>query len=298
MTKLMRLLWLVALGMLFSATSIGQSQDSPLSGYRYAVVPLQTFDNGKVDPYGFAKEIRRRIAADTSWQVLTDVEEVTTKPGAGPLWPTELPWQKVASSSFIAQDRIKLAQTVSLSIYTPGGRGRIEVWIVASDILGRELARFQGVSGRLGTPGDRERDALSKAIATLTQARPQFKPDLAKTTATERVALDESQVRSYLAAAPRLSPIEGIWSDRDGTFRIAVTREQGTPRFIAVVLSSKHPFWDSGMVKARFEPTADPATLLAHYRLDDHQEQLVMFRVEHDSLASQSGGLTLGLTTK
>lgn len=288
MKKLMRLLWFVALGMLSPATSFGQSQDSPLSGYRYVVVPVQTFDNGKVDPYGLGKRLRERIAADPSWQVLTDVD-VTTKAGANALWPAELSWQTVAASDFIAQDRIKLAQTVSLAIYTPGGRGRIEVGIVVSDMLGRELARFEGVSGVFGrNVTSKMLDALDKAIALLSQARPRF---IAQTAATERATLDEAQVRSYLAATPELSPIEGIWSDRDGTFRIAIKREPGTPQFMAVVLSSKHPFWDSGMVKARFEPTADPATLLAHYRLDDHQEQLVMFRVEHDSLASQSGGL-------
>jgi hypothetical protein len=157
MKNLMRLLFVVALGAFSPMMSHGQSQESPLSGYRYAVVPLQTFDSGKVDPYGFATEIRRRIAADPSWQVLTDVE-VTTERGA----PAAIPWQTVASSDFIAQDKIKLAQTVSLSIYTPGGRGRIEVWVVVSDILGRELARFKGVSGLLGKPADRMRDALTR----------------------------------------------------------------------------------------------------------------------------------------
>src|SRR2546425_1081808 len=180
MRKLISLLFSVALALFCPVTSFGQSQESPLGGYRYAVVPLVTFDDGKVDPYGFAKEIRRRIAADTSWQVLTDVE-VTTKRGAGPGWPAELPWQKVASSDVIAQDRIKLAQVVSLSVYTPGGRGRIEVGVVVSDILGRELARFSGVSGLFGRPADRERDALNKAITALIQARPHFNPELART---------------------------------------------------------------------------------------------------------------------
>jgi hypothetical protein len=63
--------------------------------------------------------------------VLTDIQ-VITGPGAG------FSWQTVASSNFIAQDKIKLAQTVSLSISTPGGRGRIEVWVVVSDMLGRD----------------------------------------------------------------------------------------------------------------------------------------------------------------
>jgi serine protease Do len=287
MKNLLRLLFAVVFGVFSPMTSFGQSQESPLSGYRYAMVPLQTFSTGKVDPYGLGKELRRRIAADPSWQVLTDVE-VTTKLGAGALWPAELSWQAVAKSDFIAQDRIKLAQTVSLSIHTPGGRGRIEVAIVVSDMLGRELARFEGVSGLFGNVTDRMLNGLDKAITALSQARPQFKPNLARTAATEKVAIDEAEVRSYLLATPKLSPIEGIWVDREGAFRIAITREQGTPRFRAVVLSSKHPFWDSGMVKARFEPTAEPTTLISHYRLDDHQEQTVTFRVERSSLVSTS----------
>ena len=287
MTNLMRLLCAVALGVLSPVTSFAQSQGSPLSGYRYAVVPLQTFGNGKVDPYGLGKRLRERIAADTSWKLLADVEVTPTAVGFS--WPAELSWQTVAASDSIAQDRIKLAQTALLSIATPGGRGRMEVSVVVSDILGRQLARFEGVSGVLGrSTGRKMLDALDKAIALLSQARPQF---IAKTAATEKVMLDEAQMRSYLASAPELSPIEGMWSDRDNTFRIAIKREQGTPQFIAVVLSSKHPFWESGMVKARFEPTADPAVLLGHYGLDDHQEQLVMFRVERSALVSQSGGL-------
>lgn len=288
MKNLMWLLCALALGVLSPVTSFGQSQSSPLSGYRYAVVPLQTFDNGKVDPYGLGKRLRERIAADTSWKLLADVE-VTPK-AATFSWPAELSWQTVAASGSIAQDRIKLAQTALLSIATPGGRGRIEVSVVVSDIFGRELARFEGISGPFASLDRRMLSALDKAIALLSQARPQF---IAKTVATEKVILDEAEMRSYLAAAPELSPIEGIWSDRDGTFRIAIKREQATRQFVAVVLSSKHPFWDSGMVKARFEATADPATLVAHYRHDDHQEQLVMFRVERTSLVSNSLGLDL-----
>ena len=280
----------LALGV-FSLKPSGQVKESPLAGYRYAVIPLTTFDNGKVDPYGLGKQLRRRIGADPSWQVLTDVD-VTTKRGARATWPEELPWQTVASSKLIAQDRLKLAQTVAFSIYTPGGRGRIDVGFVVSDIFGRELARFEGESGLFRSPGERALRALDKAIDSLSQARPEFRPDLSRTAGTERVALDESQVRTYLAAASKLSPIEGIWSDRDGTFRIAITREQEKSQFRAVVLSSKHPFWDSGMVKARFEPTSDPVNLIGHYRLDDHQERTSTFRVERAALISEG---TLGV---
>lgn len=260
-----------------------QTSATKLAAFRYAVVPNQLFSNGKVDPYGLGKRLRQRLATDPSWVLLNDVE-VTPKVVAFS-WPQELPWQTISKSSAIADDKSRLAQTALLSIATPGGRGKIEVSVVVSDIFGNQVGRFDGISGVFGSPGARMLNALNKAIVLLQIARPEFvapKP-------IERVQVDESEVKGYLATALSLAPVEGIWSDAEGNFRIAIKREQESQSFIAIVLSSKHPYWDSGMVKGRFEPSSDSHALIAHYRTDDYQEQQIRFRIEQDSLVSEGG---------
>ncbi len=80
---------------------------------------------------------------------------------------------------------------------------------------------------------------------------------------------------SYLAEnTDRLSPLEGIWSDQKGTYRIAIKRDakSSMQEFMAIVLSSKHIFWNSGMIKARFTGTAYDNTFIARIFMGDHAE--------------------------
>lgn len=62
-------------------------------------------------------------------------------------------------------------------------------------------------------------------------------------------------------------PIEGIWSDLDNRYTVAVVRdsERRYGDYVGVVLSSANPLWKAGEVKLELRTTAVSTVLLGNY---------------------------------
>lgn len=74
---------------------------------------------------------------------------------------------------------------------------------------------------------------------------------------TERMQLDTAQVLPRLRALP-MDSLEGIWSDRSGTYTLAFIRRSAPHHDLAgVVISSKSRCWEPGQVKLTLKPLGD-----------------------------------------
>jgi hypothetical protein len=81
------------------------------------------------------------------------------------------------------------------------------------------------------------------------------------TSAAEKVARDEKEIRRYLDAnVMHLDPIEGIWYAKEG-YRIGIVRDYKPARrdFVAIMLSEGVQRWMPGQVKAEFRRLPDRA---------------------------------------
>lgn len=74
---------------------------------------------------------------------------------------------------------------------------------------------------------------------------------------TERMQLDTAQVLPRLRALP-LDSMEGLWSDRQGSYTLAFIR-RGAPHhdLAGIVVSSKSRCWEPGQVKLTLKPLGD-----------------------------------------
>ncbi len=88
------------------------------------------------------------------------------------------------------------------------------------------------------------------------------------TTEWESVQLTEAEFDEYLAQnSGSLNPIEGVWSDEDGEYRIAIKRDDAvrTRDFVAYVLESTTPGWAAGQKKMQISKSASASTYVLEY---------------------------------
>jgi hypothetical protein len=103
-------------------------------------------------------------------------------------------------------------------------------------------------------------DAVVPAQAEVNEDDPEALAAFRKSEAfrsTERMQLDTAQVLPRLRALP-VDSMEGLWSDRNGTYILAVVR-RGAPHhdLAGVVVSSKSQCWEAGQVKLTLKPLGD-----------------------------------------
>lgn len=246
------------LALLFGLTSGASAQQRSLMGFRYIYVAPPTYEGGQVDSYGFAAYLREQLEKDKTWVVLNDM-------------------------TAIEGDREALSQTVICSM----GHDSRGATLTLFDVMGRQLQSFEssGVSWTSALSGyassaDDIRSNFKGCLKKLRSARPRFDPTKVTDLATlfknvERFGMTEAELQKYLAENEQaLHPIEGVWSEQEGQYRIGIVKRQGTAitQFVAFVLEAKNALWEPGMVKARLDPTAYEGAFVARFFMGDHSE--------------------------
>jgi hypothetical protein len=87
--------------------------------------------------------------------------------------------------------------------------------------------------------------------------------------------------------------VEGIWSDRGDQYRLAIVAAPGAPGgtqadYIAVVLRSNAPLWQTGEIKIEFRRTESPTVFASTYFMLNKQPLATTFTLESDGLLRAS----------
>ncbi len=105
----------------------------------------------------------------------------------------------------------------------------------------------------------------------------------------ERVPLDEPQFRAYLDNPNTTKlPLEGIWRNEDGSYRLGLIRGAEADRLNAFVLEADSVWWLPGQVKARLKARPD-GTFQTDYFMRDHSPNPVVAKPVGDGLLDLFG---------
>lgn len=260
-------LWLAPLcGLGLSSSALAQQR--ALAGFQYIHVVPPTYQGNRTDIYGYGAFLTEELQKDRSWIVLPSLKAVDA-------------------------DRQKLSQTLICSI----GHQDEAVTLSFFDVLGNPLASFassgfgfgsayaRGLAIQQGgnpgiTPGDVQRN-IKGALKKLRSARARFDPKQVVDLTTlfknvEHLEMSEQQFDKYLSEnRSTLAPIEGIWAEQEGQYRIGIIAKQpgsSAGQFVAFILESNNALWDPGMVKAKLTPTAYETAFVARFFMGDHTE--------------------------
>lgn len=225
-----------------------------LDGYKYVFVELPQYEGG-VDRVGLGRLLIDKFRSDRTWVVVNDLS---------------------------ADQRASIDQSQVVVVQIEHSWGEMSltnsVKLVCRDALGAVVVTVDAKSGMgLSVEGDLKK-ALNKAFERIQKARPRFDPakvnDLAsRFSTTPTFEMDEGALRQYLADNEGvLSPVEGIWTAVEGTYRLGIIRQGAHGRHIGWVLETRNPLWKPGMVKAKLEATATPGLYTAVYYAGDHRE--------------------------
>lgn len=89
----------------------------------------------------------------------------------------------------------------------------------------------------------------------------------------EKIVLTETEVRTRFNR-PDLDPIEGIYQNAEGSYRIALIRDSTSERdFAAVIIRADSVWWTPGQVKFDLKQQEFPGLYTARYYMRDHSLQ-------------------------
>jgi hypothetical protein len=96
------------------------------------------------------------------------------------------------------------------------------------------------------------------------------------------LAITEAEVMER----PVRDGIEGIWSDAEDQYRLAIVAglDRTGPDYVAVVLRSNAPLWRAGEIKAELSRTATPNVFASTYFMLNKQPLATTFALEKDGV--------------
>jgi hypothetical protein len=90
---------------------------------------------------------------------------------------------------------------------------------------------------------------------------------------SERIAMDERAAHAYLDQ-PGRQPVEGIWRNAEGNYRVAIVAQPDPKRdFAAVILKADSIYWIPGQVKFELKGEAGSQQFNIQYYMRDHTAQ-------------------------
>lgn len=251
-------LWLAPLCGLGFISLPAFAQQRSLAGFQYIHVVPPTYQGNQIDTFGFGAFLTEQLQKDRSWIVLPSLKS-------------------------IEGDLQKLSQTLICTLGHDARGATLDLF----DVLGNPISSFQssGVSWTSALSGfassqDDIRSNIKGAVKKLRNARPRFDPKQVVDLTTlfksvERIEMSEQQLDKYLSEnRPTLAPIEGIWAEQEGQYRVGIITNPASPsgQFVAFILETNHALWDPGMVKAKLTPTAYETAFVARFFMGDHTE--------------------------
>ena len=90
--------------------------------------------------------------------------------------------------------------------------------------------------------------------------------------------------------------VEGIWTDREDQYRLAIiaSPERTGADYIAVVLRSNAPLWQTGEIKAELTRTKSPAVFASTYFMLNKQPLATTFTLQGDGILRASISTPVG----
>ncbi|HRI60980.1 MAG TPA: S41 family peptidase, partial [Saprospiraceae bacterium] len=89
----------------------------------------------------------------------------------------------------------------------------------------------------------------------------------------EKIALTEVEARAYLDRPDR-DPVEGIYRNAEGNYRVAVIKDSNSERdFAGVLLNADSVWWMPGQVKFDLKKAKSLSTFMSRYYMRDHSER-------------------------
>ena len=100
------------------------------------------------------------------------------------------------------------------------------------------------------------------------------------------VSITEAEV----LARPLGDQVEGIWTDREDLYRLAIVAspERTGADYVAVVLRSNTPLWKTGEIKAELTRTKSPAVFACTYYMLNKQPLATTFKLQGDGILRAS----------
>jgi S1-C subfamily serine protease len=226
---------------------------SDVGACKYVIVKDHTSD-----PYGIVNELRSEgqqrgfvfISAETKL-ALTDLAKTCAMSAT---------WNVAGTSVDIA---VRL-RDVAGGVVADAGSG------ITGFTVGRAVRwTVRKLYGQLGYKGYSEAEFQSR-IARLYPPRPKYE-------------LTEAQIKSATGAR---SPIEGIWSDPLNENRLGIIKapEGNTADYIAVILDTANPLWQTNEIKAEIRSTAVPGVFMATIFLANKKKADTILTLDHEAL--------------
>jgi len=254
---------LLMIGCVASSRHLIQSSYN-LNGFRYVLIAPITYEDGFTDKYGLGMRLAELFAKE-GVQVLSEYE-----------------------LDGLPKDNLLQVLVCEVQhFHTPDALGGSYATVIIDlyDMTRRKVFKGEGKYQGLSIQADLD-GALKRAFEGFAKNYSGFKASLAiepaeeirkKYGSWETINLSEDQLRDYFDKnIEKLDLIEGIWTEsEDNMYRIGIFKDTTTARrdFVAIILQSRNPYWQSGEVKIEFQRTAYKSAYSATYYMQDHSTQ-------------------------
>lgn len=248
------LLIIVPILFLFAASVVA----GEINACKYLVVT--DFTN---DPYGIAKELRAQAVAK-GFVVVSSASDVPP----GDLLKTCVMTGSWSAGGFGGQLAMRVVDATSGALIAEAVTGATNWWNVKRTVRGA-VAKIYSQLGYTGFDENISRQRIQREYPS----RP-------------KLAITEEDIKK---SEPR-NRVEGIWSDAQDQYRLGIVPapEGSGADYVAIVLRSNSPLWQSSEIKAEIRSTASPDIFTCTYYMANKKSVGTTLTLDHDSVLRSS----------
>lgn len=229
-----------------SSTSDNLPIDRPLTGFRYLWIEPIRYEDGRSDDMNLKPYLQSRLGED------------------GWIFPTDTQFQA------LIEDAKGASATLVCNISHAPHRTGSSVTFLCFDLFRRGMFSITETGYTGYTQKGNLEAALRDVAKKLRAAHPRYEAsttvDLATTlAAVDTMSVTEDDVDRRIAAGELSAPVEGIWSDKQQTYNVAILPAARDGEYVAVMLKTRNPFWKQGMIKARLTSTVGGRNFLVQW---------------------------------
>ncbi len=238
---------------LFVAVFRPSASASDIDACKYLVVTDFTSD-----PYGIAQELRTQARAKgftvvSNARDVSDAEKLKTCVMAGS-------WSQGGFGGNVA---VRVTDAVSGDLVGEAAASGTAWWSAKRTVRGVVKKLYE----QLGYTGYSEA-VFHERVLRLYPPRPQLK-------------LSEAQIK----ATEQRNALEGIWTDPENKYRLGIVKapEGSAADYVAVILQSGSPIWQTNEIKAEIRATASPRVFTCAYFMANKKPFGTTLLLEHDA---------------